>query len=67
MSVVMGVGYQLNKFEQVSNDDHQMSLARGKGILPQWREVGGSRVSHLTRGGRVSHDICDDVTYPTPL
>ena len=31
MSVAWGgVGPQVNKFEQVSSDDHQMSVARGK-------------------------------------
>ena len=29
------VGYQENKFEQVSSDDHQMSLAGGKGSSEQ--------------------------------
>ena len=26
----VGVGYQVNKFEQISSDDHRMSLARGR-------------------------------------
>ena len=27
MSVLVGVGYQVSKFKQVSSDDHDMSLA----------------------------------------
>ena len=34
-------GHQVNKFEQVSSDDHQMSLARGWYLRRGW--VGMSR------------------------
>ena len=46
-----GVGTQMNKFEQVSSDDHQMSMAGGKGI--QASCLGGvvSR-SHLCGEGK---------------
>ena len=30
MSVPGGIGPQVNKFEQVSSDDHQMSVAGGR-------------------------------------
>ena len=35
MSVVVGVGHQVNTFEQVFNDDHQMSLAEGVRVCPE--------------------------------
>ena len=31
----VGVGPQVNKFEQVSSDDHQMSVAGGRRVGPQ--------------------------------
>ena len=66
----VGIGPQVNKFEQVSSDDHQMSLAREVGYIQ--REGGVC----LEAGGRVcpgevplpwdlSHGACD-VTYPLP-
>ena len=39
---VRGVGYQVNKFEQVSSDDHDISLA---GVL---RTSGGDTPYHVT-------------------
>ena len=38
---VLGVGPQVNKFEQVSSDDHQMSVA-GVGLGKGWGEGVGS-------------------------
>ena len=51
MSVLVGVGPQVNKFEQFSSDDHQMSLAGGGGA--PYRVTISS-----------FHDACD-VTYPS--
>ena len=51
------VGPQVNKFEQVSHDNHQMSVARGRGLGPR-SDVGGDPLSDL------SHDACD---VPTPF
>ena len=47
-------GPQVNKFEKVSNVDHQMSVARGVGARS---DVGGTLPCDL------SHDAFD-VTYP---
>ena len=62
-----GLGPEVNKFEQISSDDHQMSLAEGwvcpgdmprlrGGICPEggWVCPGGMprlRVRHMSRGG----------------
>ena len=34
MSVLWRVGSQVNKFQQVSTDDHMMSVTRGRGSCP---------------------------------
>ena len=34
VSTMEGVGHQVNKFEQVSSDDHQMSVAGQVGPYP---------------------------------
>ena len=51
VSLVVGVGvggsgYPVHKFEHFSSDGHQMSLAGGYYIPPDWR----GRASHLTEG-----------------
>ena len=44
-----GIGPQMNKFEQVSSDHHQMSLAGGAGVGPQVLKAGGGGVPyHVT-------------------
>ena len=56
MSVGEGVGTQVNKFEQVFRDDHQMSVAGGRSHVSsddhQMSVVGGrSHVWYLGEGG----------------
>ena len=77
MSVLVGVGTQVNKFEQVSNDGHQMSLAgvdmsRVGGYVP--RGVGVC-MGYPSKGSvkgwgplqcDLSHNACD-VTYLLPV
>ena len=47
MSILMGVGLQVTKFEQVSSNDHQMSVSGGKSHV--WCPGGGRGVgeSHV--------------------
>ena len=54
-----GVGPQVNKFEQISSNDHQMSLA-GVG-MPGWREVcpGGGYVQRYSQPCDLFHDAYD--------
>ena len=52
-ALVWGIGPQVNKFEQVSSDDHQMSLA-GMRMSRQWVCPGGGYVQRgvgMSRGG----------------
>ena len=56
-----GVGLQVNKFEQVSSDDHQMSLAGGNG-LEGWWVCPGVGVGYPLPCD-LSHDVCD-VIFP---
>ena len=73
MSVLVGewgVGPQVNKFEQVSSDDHQMSVVRvGRGwVCPAeggWGRGGGEGEGRTPPCG-LSHDACD-VTYVPPV
>ena len=61
-----GVSSQMNKFEQVSNDHHQMSLA-GEGIGPQgWCLGDGVSPQVWCAGGGGGTIPCDlfHVTYP---
>ena len=52
MSLAVGVGPQVNKFEQVSSVDHQMSLA-GVGMSEGYVQgVSLSRGRYVRRGGR---------------
>ena len=56
MSVPAGaVGPQVNKFEQVSSDDHQLSVAGGGGHIPR-SDVGGGVMSPvlMSRGSGYS-------------
>ena len=61
-----GVRPQVNKFEQVSSDDHQMSVAEGRGY-PGSYVGGGYPGSDVQIGGflpcDLSHDA-RDVAYP---
>ena len=43
------MGHQMNKFEQASSDDHQMSLARGPCVqcLGEWPGQGQGRVQAM--------------------
>ena len=41
MSVLVGVGPQVNKFEQVSSDDHQMSVVGERRMNRQVLCLGG--------------------------
>ena len=52
MSVLVGVGPQVNKFEQVSSDDHQMSVARGRAEWGGNGREGGSSSGLMFRDER---------------
>ena len=56
----LGVGPQMNKFEQISSDHHQMSLV-GKGLQVSCPGTGEGD----TLPGNLSYDAFD-VTYPLP-
>ena len=43
-----GSGSQINKFEQVSSDLHQMSLAGGRGRSPGMMSMGEGVLYHIT-------------------
>ena len=51
-----GLGSQVKKFEQVSSDDHQMSVAGGNGV--------GSRSDWA--GGTLPCDLSHDAPQPPP-
>ena len=62
--LLQGVGSQMNKFEQVPNDHHKMSLAQGSpGLISRGRRGGGPKsdvqgVPYLTfPGGGLSYHI----------
>ena len=69
------IGPQVNKFEQVSNDDHQMSVA-GRVVCPRCDVWGGEVVegTQVLRVGNtgtlpctLSHHTCDVASPATPL
>ena len=79
MSLLVGVGSQMNKFERVSSDHHQMSraggrppglMSRGGGGSLELMSVGEGVLGLISRGGGYlpcdlwSHDAFD-VTYPS--
>ena len=62
----------MNKFEQVSSDDHQMSLAResqvwcpGEGV-PTWPFPGGTPPCDLPPPPGQT-DACENITFPPEL
>ena len=55
---------QVNKLEQVSSDDHQMSVVGGEGYGPMSDVGGGVRAQVWGGVPYLSHDACD---IPTPL
>ena len=72
MSVLVGVGPQVNKFKQVSSDDHQMSVAgeeggRSPGLMSRGRGV----PYHVTcpmmhvmyLPPREKTDTCENITF----
>ena len=67
VSALVGGGSQMNKFEQVSSVDHQMSVA-GKGRQVPRSDVKGkdvpyiSHVMYLTTHGQ--SDACENITFP---
>ena len=72
---LLSIGPQVNKFEKVSNDDHQMSVA-GSVVCPRcdvWGEevVVGTQVLCGRKAGTLpctlSHHTCDAASPVTPL
>ena len=62
MSVpVLGViGPKVNKFKQVSSDDHQMSVAVGVGLTSGIRGVGGTHVKWRPPQTECQIDTCEN-------
>ena len=72
-----GVGPQVSKFEQISSDDHQMSvvgevpyLVSGGGELVPCLEWGGVPISQCIMGSghmgtpMAQTDTCENITFP---
>ena len=69
MSVAMGVGWvgpEVNKFEQVSRDDYQMSLAWDRYVQRGWVYSVGWECLEGGSPNHVTHPMMH-VMLPTPL
>ena len=64
VSTGMGViGPKVNKFEQVSSDDHQMSVAVGVGLTSGIRAVGGTHVTWRPPQTECQIDTCENLIF----
>ena len=60
----MGVGPQINKFEEVSSDDHQMSVAvEGEGPMSGIQGVGEGGSSHVWYLARGKWGPCPNASW----
>ena len=67
VSTSMGViGPKVNKFEQVSSDDHQMSVAVGVGLTSGIRAVGGTHVTWRPPQTECQIDTCENLIFMQP-
>ena len=53
VSATRGGGPEVNKFEQVSSDGHQMPQGQGQGIPVQWGPMSSRRAEPRGGGGAV--------------